>query len=502
VTSAADSQLRWQNWAKTQTLRPRRVLRPKSLEELRGVVREVSGRGGRMKPVASGLSFSDILHTDDTLVLLRDLQATTSSRVLLPLEAETWRDPHPREPRVRVVCGAQIRALNQVLASAGLAFANLGGFDEQTLIGAISTSTHGSGIKLGPFPGMVRSLDLVTTGGVMYRIEPKTGAITDPDKFRARHGSEMTLVQNDDWFRSVVVSLGCMGVIYSAVVAVSPAYRLFETRRVANWSEVKRWLEGAITRLGAFRHYEVWVNPYPRRDGERSCLVTERRYAPPGSDVIPIPEARLRAEKLLFLPSSQMALLRLMNSEPRFVPTILETSLHALETDRRGHVDESYKVFHVGEANYARVLSGEYFFPLEGGKFIRAVDRMIEIVAQKRRRGIFQTGPLAMRFIDASDAYLSMLHGRRSCSVEIPVYTDGNGAHELILSYEEAHYAFDGRPHWGQMHERTGQDGFLFKAYPRAKSWVEVCRALNHRGIFDNHFTDRLGISVGAARPA
>ena len=55
----------------------------------------------------------------------------------------------------------------------------MGGYDAQTIAGVVSTSTHGSGLAFGPFPDMVRSLDLVVAGGELVRVEPADG-ITDP----------------------------------------------------------------------------------------------------------------------------------------------------------------------------------------------------------------------------------------------------------------------------------------------------------------------------------
>jgi hypothetical protein len=451
-----------------------------------------------MRAVATGLSFSDILQTDDTLVVLTDMTSDTPPRVLLPLEEDLWRDPVPTEARVRVIAGARIRELNSALADAGLAFENLGGYDGQTLIGAISTSTHGSGLYLGPLPSMVRSLDLVTTDGALYRIEPEMG-ITDPDKFRRRYGASMILKQNDRWFRSCVVSLGCMGVIYSATVAVRPSYRLIEHKRLSTWSRTRSEL-AARTPFGKFRHLEVYVNPYRRRDGDYSCLVVERNIARPEAAKIPVPESRLAAEELVFRPTTQEGLLRLIEGNPRLIPSILEYGLEQLETGPTGHLDDSYRVYNIGKINTARVLSGEYFLPMKDNVFLAAVQRLLDVIEDNRRQGVYQTAPLSLRFVKASDAYLSMAYARETCALEIAMFTEEHGAREALLSYEQALYEFDARPHWGQSNELTGTKGWLRSAYGEACQWLSVYRELNHKGVFDNAFTDRMGLSKEAAR--
>ncbi|HEY2512643.1 MAG TPA: D-arabinono-1,4-lactone oxidase [Polyangiaceae bacterium] len=484
----------WTNYAGNQKVCAR-VVRPRSIAELVDQVREAGGRGGRLRAVATGLSFSDILQTDDTLAVMSDLHSTVEPGVLAPLEDDLWRDPTPREPRVRVTAGARIRELNDALAKAGLAFENLGGFDGQTFIGAFSTSTHGSGLALGPLSSAVRSIDLVSTGGALYRIEP-TGGITDPEKFRRRYGASMSLRQRDDWFRACVVSLGCMGVLTAATVAVRASYRLVEHRRLDVWSRVRQDLHGR-TPLTSFRHYEVLVNPYQRRDGDYTCLVTERWIAPPDAEVVPVPQSQIDATNTMFLPTTQEGLVRLMNAEPRAIPEILQFGLESLQTGADGRVDDSYRIFNLGKINSAHVLSGEYFVPLAGDAFLDAAERLLAVIASNRARGVFQTSPFSMRFVQNSDACLSMVHGPGPfCAIECPVFFEARGGLEALLSYEEVLYGAFARPHWGQIHELTGARGWLERAYPDLSTWRSIHHQLNDRGVFDNAFTDRLGLSV------
>jgi len=491
----------WFNWARNQEVHARNLVRPRNLNALLEVVQQVSERRGRLRAVATGLSFSDILQTDDTLVVLTDLTEDAPEGTLLPLEPELWREPGSAQPRVRILCGARIRQLNEALDGAGLAFPNLGGFDGQTFVGALSTSTHGSGAAIGPLCDLVLSLDLVAAFGRRYRIEPADG-ITDPTRFARRYGDGMTLVQDDDWFQAAVVSLGCMGVLYSVTCRVQAAYDLHERRRLDTWNNVRRAIRDGVE-VSRVRHYEVEVNPYARRDGEHTCLVTERALARPGEARVPLPASRVAAERLTFLASTQQGIVELIREQPRLLPVILETGLDALRTDHRGHVDKSYRVFNVGKINDAEVLSGEYFMPLANDAFVRGIDRLLEVMRDNTRHGIYQTAPLSLRFVQGSPALLSMVHGRGVFgAVELAMFTEAVGAAEAVLSYEQALYGFGARPHWGQLHELTGARGWLRAAYPGLSRWQAVQRALDPHGSFDNHFTDRLGLSVGSEAPA
>jgi FAD/FMN-containing dehydrogenase len=487
----------WVNWSGSQVVRPRHLRRPTTLAELQEILREAAGRGGRVKPVATGLSFSDILQGDDTLLEVTGLLGEADSGVLLALEPELWRAPSPT-PLVRIAAGARIRQLNAALGRAGLAFGNLGGYDGQTLIGAISTSTHGSGLTLGPLASGVRSLDLVTADGSLMRVEPSRG-LTDPAKFKRRYGSSMTLVQSDDWFFPVVVSMGCMGVIHSVTMAVSPAYRLYERRRIRAWSEVERELS-TLAPLRSFRNYEVVIAPYRRLDGDFDCLVTERNVAAPDLPRMPLPKGRQAAESLTFLASTQSAVIELMANEPRMIPAVLRAGLEALETGTEPHIDDSYLVYNVGFVNTAHVVSGEYFFPLRGGLFLRGIRGLLDVVEQNARAGIHQPSPLALRFVAGSRAPLSMTRAEPHCTVEIAIFAGFPKAAAALLSYEKLCIELGGRPHWGQIHELTGKPGWLASAYPDLEQWLRAYRYFNARGTFNNHFTDRLGLSLPQGR--
>ncbi|HYP89826.1 MAG TPA: D-arabinono-1,4-lactone oxidase [Polyangiaceae bacterium] len=479
----------WCNWSDTQRVYAKHIERPASLAALQEIVRDVSGRQGRLKPVATGLSFSDILQSDDTLVEMTGLLGEPSAGALLPLESELFRQSS-RTPLVRIPCGARIRSLNAALASAGLGFTNLGGYDAQTFVGAVSTSTHGSGANIPPLSDGVRSLDVLLADGSVLRLEPNHG-VTDPDKFAHRYGATRRLVQNDEWFWSVVVSLGCMGIILSVVVAVSPAYRLLERRKLSTWVDVQRAIDGGV--LDRVRNYEVLVNPYRRRDGHYSCLVTERWVAHPEQPRVPLPPERRSAESLTFLATSQGAVVAAMNSDPRIIPAFLEFGLGVLQTGPEHHLEDSAVIYNIGKINTAHVISGEYFFPVAG--YRAAIEALFHAVDRNRKRGVHQPAPFSLRFVSGSRAPLSMARRERHCAIEIAAFKDLHRAAETLLEYERVCIAMKGRPHWAQSHELTGQPQWLAAAYPDVAIWQRARQALDPRGLFSNHFTDRLGLS-------
>ena len=87
----------------------------------------------QVKVAGAGHSFSDIACTDGVMVDLSRLDR------VLAVEGEL----------VTVEGGTTIRALASVLAHHGLALENQGDVDRQTIAGAISTATHGTGGRFG-----------------------------------------------------------------------------------------------------------------------------------------------------------------------------------------------------------------------------------------------------------------------------------------------------------------------------------------------------------------
>jgi len=171
------------------------------------VVRRAERAGTTVRAVGAGHSWSDVALTDGYLVEPRRLSG------LLDLDDGTLRAGVERSTLARVLGGTHLSQLNPALESQGQALPNMGGYDAQTISGVIATSTHGSGLRWGPFPDLVRSLDMVVAGGEVVRVEPADG-ITDP----ARFGGDRTLIQDDDTFRAAICGIGTLGLVHAVVI--------------------------------------------------------------------------------------------------------------------------------------------------------------------------------------------------------------------------------------------------------------------------------------------
>ena len=439
---------RWFNHSKDQFCDPKRIERPVSTEDVQEIVRRAERERLRVKAVGAGHAWSDVALTDGCLV------ETDAMTGLLDADGSL----------VRVRGGTRIRDLNRALDREGLGLRNMGGYDAQSIAGVVSTSTHGSGITFGPFPDAVRSLDLVAAGGELVHLERG-----DPD------------------FPAAVCAMGCMGIVDSLVLEVRDRFFLRERRTVSTWAQARADLEAGV--LDRHDHYELFLDPY----GDAKLLVTTRDEVPEPDD--PSPGDGMR-HPLIEIQSSIGLVGDALRFAARHFPQVMRTqfprTLRRMRDDNYTQV--SYRVFNIGAANKLPAYSMELGVPVRDDVHLRTVDRILEVAASCARRGLFHTSPVALRFVAASDAYASMMHGTPTMMIELILVSGTRGGNELLQEYERELAEFGARPHWGQ-YNTLGRDSELERMDPEWGAWLEVERRLNSSGVFDSPFTDRIGIS-------
>jgi len=483
----------WQNCVCNQIIEPLIYLNPRSLQELIEIVKRGYDNDCKVKAVGSGHSFSDIVQTSDFLIDCHALKSPISlDRTLLYDDDLLQKNGYNLKHLVHVENGMTIRDLNSYLDKNNLALMNMGGFDAQTIAGVIATSTHGTGISLGPIASSVASLILVGEEGTVYRIEPSKG-ITDPAKYSVKFpGNE--LIQDDDFFNAVLVSMGCMGIIYSVILTVMDSYYLCEERIGEKgemfWEDLKK---GDLIEelLKKNRHLEIWVNPYEIK-GRHGCLVTKRNIFT--GNLTSLPMGR-RSRKwiienvvLKFKKLPALIFKYFYKSTPGFIATSMKEVI-----DYDGYVDKSYYVMNLGNANYVKGYSGEYAVSLKDNLYIDAVDAILEEAKKNMELGeLYHTAPISMRFVKKCDAHLSMMNGEDKCMIEVPLLVGTKGRFQILDKIEHELFKLGKiRPHWGQYHNLG--EYTIRELYPELDKWLHFYRKMNKSGIFNNTFTDRCG---------
>jgi D-arabinono-1,4-lactone oxidase/FAD binding domain len=489
----ADFEVRqtWKNHLGNQQIDPLRIYAPRSVEDVSAIVRAAEDQGVTVRAVGSGHSWSDVALTRGFLLRTDGLAKPVAT------EPDFLRPEWSDRRLVRSEAGIRIKELNAYLDQHGLALSNMGGYDHQTIAGVISTSTHGSGITFGPLNDFVRSLDIVASAGVIYRIEPSDGP-TDPDEFSTHFGERRRLVQDDHWFNAVAVGMGCMGVICTVMLEVEPKYYLREVREFHTWDKVREDLiDGAVLREN--RHYEVLFSPYKRRH-EYPCLVTTRNSTRnPSRKPLDKRSRNWLVEFASAFPLTPHFLNLMVDLKPSLSPWMMENAIRALIKKEYDNV--SYEVLNIGAANLLPAYSGEVGVPMDG-RHIEAADALIRVAAESRDVGdVYQSSPISFRFVKASNAYMSMMQGRDTMMIELIELSRCDGGYELIDAYERELCKLGGRPHWGQVNSLGAFAGRLETMYPRFPDWLQVLGQLNASGVFDSPFSERVGISAQRFTP-
>jgi L-gulonolactone oxidase len=428
----------WRNWAREQVCRPRAIARPRTREGLVRAIVEANEAEQRIKVAGSGHSFTDAALTDGTLIRIEALD-----RIL---------DFDRASGLVKVEAGAQLGELNRRLDELGVAFANLGDIDKQTLAGSISTATHGTGIDFQNVSAQIEALELIGADGTTTELSA-SGKRADADGIRAAR-----------------VGIGALGAIYSATIRTVPAYRLDRLDRPLPLRET---LDSLDDRVDASDHFEFYV--FPHTD-TALCRETQRTDAP----AEPRSPAATYAREVVLENWLSGALITISRNAPALGPRL--TGLAAGSFANASKLDKSFRVF--ASERRIKFTEMEYGIPRERAR--EAVERVLEIASRPEHRCVF---PVEVRFVRGDDSMLSPSYERDTCY--IAVHQDRKLDWPVYFREVEAVLAgYGGRPHWGKRHEQTAVT--LEALYPRWNDFAKVRRRLDPDGRFANEYTDRV----------
>ncbi|HEX5598086.1 MAG TPA: D-arabinono-1,4-lactone oxidase [Micromonosporaceae bacterium] len=425
----------WTNWAGNQRASATAVLAPTNEDEVAAAVRAAVANGRRIKPVGSAHSFTDIAHTDDQRLDLSRLAG------LISVDTETR--------RVTVGAGLTLRVLNQVLAAHNLALPNLGDIDAQTISGAISTGTHGTGADYGCLSTFVDELALVTAAGDLLRCS----ATEHPDVFAAAR-----------------VGLGAVGVIVAVTLRCVDAFMLQADEQPAPLAAV---LDDLPAHIANNDHFEFYWFPYTER------VQTKANNRVP-ADHQPLSRLRRWLDDDFLSNTVFTGACRLGKAIPAVVPAISAVSARALTA--RTYTAVSHRVFCTPRR--VRFVEMEYALPRPAlPDALAALRRIIDTLPFKV---LF---PVEVRFTAPDDIWLSHGYGRESAYLAIHQYV-GVPYEPYFQAFEKVAAAMGGRPHWGKLHYRDAES--LRPAYPRFADFLAVRDRLDPDRVFANTYTERV----------
>lgn len=433
----------WENWARTERVTPRRVERPRDAGEVATSVRRAAADGLRVRAVGSGHSFTG---------------AAVADGVQLDLRALDRIERVSRQPdgRALVTAGAGIRlsALSTALAQHGLALENMGDIDHQTLAGAISTGTHGTGARLRGMAAQVVGVRLVTADGEVRELGP-----------------------DDEELELARLGLGSAGVLVAVTLSTVPAFRLEAREEPLPLDAVLDDLDGFVE---VNDHFEFYWFCHTRR------ALTKRNNRVPDEVERPLSPMREWLDDELLANGVFEVVNRVAAAAPRAVRRLNAVSAHALAP--RTYTATSHDVF--VSPRRVRFREMEYAVPRGAVR-----DVLGEVDRWTRDHDAEVPFPVEVRFAAADDLWLSTATGRDTAYVAVHQYwrmpyQDYFDAVERIVAQ------VDGRPHWGKLHSLEVER--LAELYPRMGDARRVRKAMDPGGLFANGYVDRvLGTVTG-----
>jgi L-gulonolactone oxidase len=425
----------WVNWAGDQRCRPARVLAPRSREELAEAVGAAAAGGEKVKVTGSGHSFTEAAMTEATMVRLDALRGV--------LEADR------ESGLVKVGAGTVLRDLNQELAGLGLGLENMGDIDAQTVAGAISTGTHGTGAGFGNISARVEGVEMVLADGSVR---------------------ELTAADDPELMRAARIGIGALGAISAVTLRCFPSFTLRREDSAHRLAEVLDRFDEYAERND---HFELFTFPYSDR-----ALVLERNRTPEA----PKPKSRVVAllNDVLLENWALEAMAATGKAMPRTIPALSRfAGLVATGTDNQ---DRSDRIF-VNQRN-VRFTEMEYAVPRADGP--AAVRRVIEWVRSNRFPVFF---PIEVRVAAGDDASLSAAHERDTAYVAVHQYR-GMEWRPYFEAVESIMNDYEGRPHWGKRHFQTAAT--LAPRFPRWAEFQQAREQLDPGRVFANEYTERV----------
>ncbi|WP_093798620.1 D-arabinono-1,4-lactone oxidase [Streptomyces sp. Wb2n-11] len=425
----------WRNWAGNVTVRPVREVTPASAGELAEAVRRAAEDGLKVKPVGTGHSFTAAAATDgvlirpDLLTGIRDIDRAAGT--------------------VTVEAGTPLKRLNVALAREGLSLTNMGDIMEQTVAGATSTGTHGTGRDSASTSAQIRALELVTADGSLLTCSAE---------------------ENADVFAAARLGLGALGVVTAIAFAVEPLFLLRAREEPMTFDRVTADFEALHAEN---EHFEFYWFPHTGNCNTKRNNRSAGPAAPPG---------RISGwveDELLSNGAFQVAC-SVGRAVPVAIPAIARLSSRALSA--RTYTDIPYKVF--TSPRRVRFMEMEYAVPRES-----AVEALREVKALVERSPLRVSFPVEVRTAPADDITLSTASGRDTAYIAVHLYR-GTPYQAYFTAVERIMTAHGGRPHWGKVHTRDA--AYLAEAYPRFAEFTAVRDRLDPQRLFTNDYLRRI----------
>ncbi|WP_082756930.1 D-arabinono-1,4-lactone oxidase [Tsukamurella pulmonis] len=423
----------WRNWGRTASAFPSYVSRPGSIEDVVRTVERARERGGTVKAVGAGHSFTAIAAPRD-VALAPDHQG---GLVTVDVAAK----------RVTLRAGTHLHEVPALLEPYGLAMANLGDIDRQTVAGAISTGTHGTGLAFGGIATQVVGATLVSGTGEV-----------------------VTVGENDPRLQAVALGLGALGILVEVTLQCVDRFVLEATEAPLSLAET---VDGFDERVRGVDHFEFFWFP-----GSDRTLTKSQIRRPGDYKRKPIGTVRRFVDDTVVGTGALLAVCEVGRAVPALTPRLVSLATSMLSE----HTETDYSANVLTTERAVRFRETEWAVPLEN-----TMAAFGELKAATDKRDWNLTFPIEVRVAAADDLMLSTASGRQSGYIAAHRYVR-DAPSDYFDEVERIMIEHGGRPHWGKMHTRTAE--FFRTAYPRFDEFLAVRDELDPDRVFANDHLD------------
>jgi len=413
----------WRNWSGSQECFPAARKAPSSVAELQELVRAAPGI---VRPVGAGHSFMPLVPTNDTIISLSRLAGVVE---------------HDEQSNTALIwSGTRLGDIGAPLAERGQALINMPDIDEQSLAGAISTATHGTGAGLGCMSSYVEGLQLLTANGELI---------------------DCSADNNADIFKAAQVGLGSLGIVTQIRMRNEPLYRL---RRETEWMPIEDILAQVDQLADNNRNFEFYYIPFSGMGFTDVHNITD--------------EEPSRTEEMDQNDGANTlkSLRDWLSWSPKLRELILSSYMSSL--DKEVVVANSWENY--AKERNVRFNEMEYHLPREN---LVAAFKEIRAEVENNFPEVFF--PFEVRVVKSDDIWLSPFNGRESCSIAVHRFFQEDFK-PLYAAVEPILRKYGGRPHWGKLNTLSGAG--LEKLYPRWNDFKALRQQLDPQGKFLNPY--------------
>ncbi len=401
----------FENWAKNVRNKVPFLFLPENVEDLKHVLTNHSS----IRLVGSGHSWADLWKEAQAIIDLSflNLSPTINHNTL----------------EVTLSAGMKLWQINQFLDKNGLALQNLGSIDQQSIAGAISTGTHGSGYQFGCLATQCKEVTWIDG-----------------------HGNIHTFDIQHPHFHAILISLGLLGIIIQLKIQVVPAFHIQENTFTCPWEEAVKNFNHWIHE---YDHLKIWWLPPSREVVVYAMYRTQE----------PIQESRFQhfwRETVLSVWGYRTMVI-LGNLLPRLRPRINQI-LTAQMRKPYQRVNKSFKIFKVPEPPKHRET--EWAFPLKDASSILS-DYFKRYSDNRFTFNFIQE----IRVAQADNFWLSPAYHRDTLWLGIYNHYDKQWE-SLKQDFQSFALSYLARPHWGKEFNLSNKE--LYSCYPRFSDFMEL----------------------------